>query len=138
MLTAPSSMSSGAGQCGRLSRRRISPREVASTSTSSSLVQSTHLCPRNRSDRCLDLSHTLVPGWVKLTQPGVPDKHASLWSLARLSFPEARVEALNQPPIPSPLHQASLPPDEQLLCYDYLYYTAVTNVRASCDLKGVS
>ncbi|KIM70241.1 hypothetical protein SCLCIDRAFT_102054 [Scleroderma citrinum Foug A] len=75
----------------------------------------------------LDLSHTLVPGWVKLTQPGVPDKHASLWSLARLSFPEARVEALKQPPIPSPLHQASLPPDEQLLCFDYLYYTAVTN-----------
>ncbi|KAL4062994.1 hypothetical protein V8B97DRAFT_2026577 [Scleroderma yunnanense] len=75
----------------------------------------------------LDLSHTRVPAWVKLTQPGIPDKHASLWSLARLSFPEARAEALTQPPIPSPQNQVSLPPDDHLLCYDYLYYTAVAS-----------
>lgn len=131
MSTAPSSMSSDVGRCGPSWQRRTSHRVVASTSINSSSVCRIRRRLRPPPDRPLDLSHTLVPGWVKLTQPGVPDKHAALWSLARLSFPEARVEALSQPPIPSPLHQASLPPDEQLLCFDYLYYTSVASVCAS-------
>lgn len=37
---------------------------------------------------------------------------------------------MSQPPEPSPEHQAYLPPDDQLLCYDYLYYMAVEQVRS--------
>lgn len=74
----------------------------------------------------LDLSYTRAPDWVKLTPPGIDDKHASLWSLARLAYPEARESAISQPPDPSPQRQLAIPPDDHLLCYDYLYYTAVT------------
>ncbi|KAI6047922.1 hypothetical protein EDC04DRAFT_36455 [Pisolithus marmoratus] len=54
----------------------------------------------------LDLSYTRAPDWVKLTPPGIDDKHVSLWSLARLAYPEARQSAMSQPPDPSPQHQA--------------------------------
>jgi len=69
----------------------------------------------------LDISYTPTPDWVKLTPPDVGDKHSSFWSLASLAFPETRESNLRDP-YPSPEHQLSLPPDEQLLCYDYLYY----------------
>ena len=54
--------------------------------------------------------------------------YASFWSLARLSFPEMRTEYLAQapPPDPSPQRQARLPPDDHLLCYDYLFYAGVS------------
>ncbi|KAH7916414.1 hypothetical protein BJ138DRAFT_468258 [Hygrophoropsis aurantiaca] len=69
----------------------------------------------------LDISYTRAPSWIKLTAPEVDDKHASFWSLARLGFPTARSESV-QSILPSPEHNHSLPPDEQLLCFDYLYY----------------
>jgi len=40
-----------------------------------------------------------------------------------LAFPETRSANL-QPPRESPNHHVSLPPDEHLLCYDYLYYVS--------------
>ncbi|KAF9245804.1 hypothetical protein BU15DRAFT_40619 [Melanogaster broomeanus] len=70
----------------------------------------------------LDISYTRAPEWVKLTPPEIKDRHGSFWSLATLAFPETRADALLQAPYPSPNHQVSLPPDDQLLCYDYLYY----------------
>ncbi|KIK97545.1 hypothetical protein PAXRUDRAFT_824800 [Paxillus rubicundulus Ve08.2h10] len=70
----------------------------------------------------LDISYTRAPDWVKLSPPAVEDRHGSFWSLATLAFPEQRTNSLLQPPYPSPEHQVSLPPDDQLLCYDYLYY----------------
>ncbi|KAE9398471.1 hypothetical protein BT96DRAFT_1020127 [Gymnopus androsaceus JB14] len=69
----------------------------------------------------LDISYTTAPSWVKLYPDFEHDPHATFWSLARLAFPEARNENLITP-LPSPQHGVSLPPDEQLLCYDYLYY----------------
>ncbi|KAI6012459.1 hypothetical protein F5J12DRAFT_781406 [Pisolithus orientalis] len=56
-----------------------------------------------------------------------PHSKAKSGQLARLAYPEARETAISQPPDPSPQHQVSLPPDDHLLCYDYLYYTAVTS-----------
>ncbi|KAH7886098.1 hypothetical protein F5I97DRAFT_2025845 [Phlebopus sp. FC_14] len=73
----------------------------------------------------LDISYTRAPDSIKLTPAGIDDKHSSFWSLATLAFPEARSNALSQPPYPSPQHQVSLPPDDHLLCYDYLYYVGV-------------
>lgn len=51
------------------------------------------------------------------------DQHSTFWSLAALAFPEARTANL-VPPLPSPQHHRSLPPDEQVLCFDILYYVA--------------
>ncbi|KAG6328267.1 hypothetical protein ID866_10822 [Astraeus odoratus] len=80
---------------------------------------------RNLAAMNLDVSYTVVPSWVRLSQPSA--NHGSLWSLARLSFPEGREDAklddlLN---LPSPGNQVSLPPDDHLLCFDLLYYMGV-------------
>ncbi|KAJ7146252.1 hypothetical protein C8R44DRAFT_756982 [Mycena epipterygia] len=66
----------------------------------------------------LDISYTKTPPWIKLS-----DTTASFWSLAALSFPEAHAANLVAP-LPSSQHHLSLPPDEHLLCYDFLYYVA--------------
>ncbi|ESK90926.1 hypothetical protein Moror_16427 [Moniliophthora roreri MCA 2997] len=69
----------------------------------------------------LDISYTKTPDWVKLDPNAKGDPHATFWSLARLAFPDTRAENLVTPH-PSPMHHVSLPPDEQMLCYDFLYY----------------
>lgn len=56
------------------------------------------------------------------------DSHAYFWALASLAFPEGRRENL-QLPLASPVYHALLPPDEQLLCYDYLYYVCAHQVN---------
>ncbi|TFK36992.1 hypothetical protein BDQ12DRAFT_686205 [Crucibulum laeve] len=69
----------------------------------------------------LDISYTTVPSWVKVIPGYRHDLHAWFWSLAALAFPETRAENLVTP-LESPTLKVSLPPDEQMLCYDYLYY----------------
>ncbi|KAJ3568045.1 hypothetical protein NP233_g5974 [Leucocoprinus birnbaumii] len=65
---------------------------------------------------------SVVPNYLKLVIPHFEhDRHAYFWALASLAFPEGRQENL-KPPLASPTHHVLLPPDEQLLCYDYLYY----------------
>jgi hypothetical protein len=44
-----------------------------------------------------------------------------------LAYPDGRNANL-QTPSPSPRHGASLPPDEHLVCYDYLYYVSAHKV----------
>ncbi|KAJ7492477.1 hypothetical protein FB451DRAFT_1388863 [Mycena latifolia] len=78
---------------------------------------------RSISDLHLDISFTKAPSWVKLIPNFEHDQHSLFWSLATLSFPTTR-EASLVPPLPSPIHNVSLPPDEHLLCYDYLYYVS--------------
>ncbi|KAG1864729.1 hypothetical protein DFJ58DRAFT_772603 [Suillus subalutaceus] len=75
----------------------------------------------------LDVSWTRTPDWVKLSPPAIGDNHASFWSLATLAFPETRSNSLELTNRPSPQHQVSLPPDDQLLCFDYLYYVGAQN-----------
>jgi hypothetical protein len=55
------------------------------------------------------------------------DPHATFWALASLAFPGTRASNLQAPAL-SPIHGAALPPDEQMLCYDYLYYVGANNV----------
>lgn len=62
-----------------------------------------------------------------MTAPEAGDKHASFWSLATLGFPEIRSQNLELTNNRSPQHQVSLPPDDQVLCFDYLYYAAAQN-----------
>ncbi|KAF8899030.1 hypothetical protein BD779DRAFT_1431621 [Infundibulicybe gibba] len=69
----------------------------------------------------LDISYTKAPSWIKLIPRFEHDRHSSFWSLASLAFPEMRTANLVTP-LESPLHHVSLPPDEHLLCYDFLYF----------------
>ncbi|KAG6868865.1 hypothetical protein C0993_008613 [Termitomyces sp. T159_Od127] len=71
--------------------------------------------------------HSFVPDHLKLAPKSIKvpswdgDTHSYFWSLAALAFPETR-EANLVPPHESPDHHVLLPPDEQMLCYDYMYY----------------
>ncbi|TFK77388.1 hypothetical protein BDN72DRAFT_910534, partial [Pluteus cervinus] len=69
----------------------------------------------------LDISYTTAPTWIKAAPQFENDVHTSFWGLASLSYPELRTMALT-PPAESRLNKVMLPPDEHLLCYDYLYY----------------
>ncbi|THV07511.1 hypothetical protein K435DRAFT_833398 [Dendrothele bispora CBS 962.96] len=69
----------------------------------------------------LDISYTKTPDWVKSFRQWPHDTHTSFWTLARFAFPETRDSNLVTPR-PSPNNQVSLPPDDHLLCFDYLYY----------------
>ena len=82
----------------------------------------------------IDISYTQAPPWVKL-MPELPhDPHTSFWDLAVLSFPEGRKESLREP-LESEVNKVRLPPDEQMLCYDYLYF--VSAKRASLFLQDL-
>ncbi|KAK7064106.1 hypothetical protein R3P38DRAFT_2491061 [Favolaschia claudopus] len=74
-------------------------------------------------DLSLDISYTKAPEWIKMIPNYEHDQHVTFWSLARLAFPTTRKASL-VPPLESPKHKHFLPPDEQLLCYDYLYYVS--------------
>ena len=80
----------------------------------------------------LDISYTKTPAWVKILPNYPHDRHSSFFSLAALGYPEMRTEALRATDLvvhESAINHVRLPPDEQLLCYDYLYYTATNFVR---------
>ncbi|KAJ7805164.1 hypothetical protein B0H14DRAFT_3771980 [Mycena olivaceomarginata] len=77
----------------------------------------------------LDISYTKTPQWIKMIPNYEHDQHSTFWSLASLAFSEARNANL-VPPLPSPQHRVSLPPDEQLLCFDFLYYVAAQENRS--------
>jgi len=70
----------------------------------------------------LDLSYTMAPAWIKVIPRFEHDQHSSFSALATLGFPELRLESLVEP-TEAPTTHLRLPPDEQVLCYDYLYYT---------------
>jgi len=69
----------------------------------------------------LDISYTKAPTWIKMIPRYEHDQHISFGALASLAFPEGRAENAGEPR-ESPQHRVKLPPDEQMLCYDYLYY----------------
>src|SRR6266446_3365269 len=68
-----------------------------------------------------DISYTKMPTWIKLIHQFEHDQHASFSSLAPFGFPESRAE-YGIDPSASPIKHVKLPPDEHMLCYDYLYY----------------
>jgi len=69
----------------------------------------------------LDISYTKAPTWIKLIPNFEHDMHSTFWALAALAFPETRAANL-VPPLESPNNHVLLPPDEHVLCYDYLYF----------------
>jgi hypothetical protein len=71
-----------------------------------------------------DISYTSVPEWAALGS----DSHVTFARLSKLGFPEWRSRSLSGAK-PSPLMQTVLEPDEQLLCYDFLYFVSTDEVR---------
>lgn len=84
--------------------------------------------------QCLleDISYTKVPTWIKIIPNYEHDQHSTFSSLATFAFPEIRAEVAVEPR-ESPQKGVKLPPDEHLLCYDYLYY--VSSHQASHSLQ---
>jgi len=76
-----------------------------------------------------DVSYTKTPDWIKLSKEWAHDPHTTFWTLARFAYPETRNANLAEPR-PSPQNQVSLPPDEHLLCYDYIYYVCLQQVSS--------
>ncbi|KAJ6520709.1 hypothetical protein DFH09DRAFT_939656, partial [Mycena vulgaris] len=76
----------------------------------------------------LDISYTTAPTWIKLLPDVSHDPHMTYASLVALSFPEKRNENLRTP-VPSTLLKVSLPPDDQLLCFDDLYYASTSQIH---------
>ncbi|KAH9937279.1 uncharacterized protein B0H18DRAFT_1081519 [Fomitopsis serialis] len=70
----------------------------------------------------LDISYTRAPEWVKLIPNFIHSRTASFWQLARLAFREE----LERP-------ENLLPPDEHVVCYDYLYYVVAQRACYSDD-----
>ncbi|KII91730.1 hypothetical protein PLICRDRAFT_104708 [Plicaturopsis crispa FD-325 SS-3] len=69
----------------------------------------------------VDISYTRAPSYIKLEPNSPSERFSTFWSLATLSYPDKRNSHLVAPR-PSPEHGVMLPPDEQMLCFDYLYY----------------
>lgn len=79
----------------------------------------------------LDISYTRTPDSTKWRQyQPVTD----WWSLAALSYPEEhRRVTSGAVPRPSTNLSITLPPDEQLLCFDFLYYAGADGVRTTLN-----
>ncbi|KAI0785042.1 hypothetical protein C8Q75DRAFT_723287 [Abortiporus biennis] len=77
----------------------------------------------------LDISWTKAPDWVKLIPNYEHDKCSTFYTMARLAYADDRDNSLGTP-TESPIHHATLDPDEQLLCYDFLFY--------ACTLAGTN
>jgi hypothetical protein len=68
-----------------------------------------------------DISYTPVPGWATMGH----DTHHTFMQLARLAHPATRARALGETgsrTAPAPQSSFVLAPDEQLLCFDFMYF----------------
>lgn len=74
-----------------------------------------------------DISYTKAPSWIKLIPGYEHDLFSDFASLSVLAFPEGRIENAIEPR-ESPQNHVKLPPDEHMLCYDYLYYVCAHQV----------
>ncbi|KAG9076142.1 hypothetical protein FRC06_009681 [Ceratobasidium sp. 370] len=86
----------------------------------------------------LDISYTPVPATFTLSHgAGQNDYVWSIWALASLGFPESRQRQLDwQRPHVFPALSGSgqkIDPDDQLLCFDLLYYTGVAEPSPAND-----
>lgn len=71
----------------------------------------------------IDISYTPIPESARIAHDNKEIK-ANFMAVAALTYPETRKQAIARPPypvIPSRTHHHTLPPDEQVECYDYTY-----------------
>ncbi|KDQ07960.1 hypothetical protein BOTBODRAFT_38399 [Botryobasidium botryosum FD-172 SS1] len=73
----------------------------------------------------IEPSYTAAPQDISLL-PNPGDWYIKFWALAELAFPSGRALALNTnpppPTFPSRYDNSTMPPDEHLLCFDFLYF----------------
>ncbi|EMD41919.1 hypothetical protein CERSUDRAFT_110476 [Gelatoporia subvermispora B] len=69
----------------------------------------------------LDVSYTTAPDWVKMIPNYEHDHCSTFWALAKLSYPEERLNNIGHA-TPSLEMGFVVDPDDHLLCYDFLYY----------------
>jgi len=68
-----------------------------------------------------------VPFWAKLLPHISGDWHVRFDALAALSWPSMREEALRtEKKFPSEHYNTVLPPDEQVMCFDFPYFVSAT------------
>lgn len=77
-----------------------------------------------------DPSYTQTPHRVNLNEES-SDWHIKFWALAELAFPSGRAMALESNPRSFPSRElgVTVPPDEHLLCYDFLYFAVAQRER---------
>ncbi|KAK7031507.1 hypothetical protein R3P38DRAFT_2924051 [Favolaschia claudopus] len=68
----------------------------------------------------LDISYSVAPNWIKLVPEDYNDQQVTFWALAALGF--ADTKPVNVTTVESPATQKSIVPDDQLLCFDNLYF----------------
>nr|GAT53040.1 predicted protein [Mycena chlorophos] len=86
-------------------------------------VPAPHAAPTTDQHR-IDVSYTIPPNWVKLYSDPA-NQCTRLSSLELLAFPEMYQRAMQtQQPAKSRHLGVELPPDEQLMCFDWLFYAA--------------
>jgi hypothetical protein len=65
------------------------------------------------------------------------DSHVTFARLSKLGFPEWRERSLvGAVPKPSPETQTVLEPDDQVLCFDFLYFVSTDEVCATRSCVG--
>ncbi|TDL27890.1 hypothetical protein BD410DRAFT_335189 [Rickenella mellea] len=84
----------------------------------------------------LDPSYTPVPRDAKLHPNLDGDWHVKFWSLAALMYPDYRKQMTQEmgfpdaydfnATIPSQRHQHTLPPDDHLTCFDFMYFVSAS------------
>ncbi|KZV69025.1 hypothetical protein PENSPDRAFT_609280 [Peniophora sp. CONT] len=74
----------------------------------------------------LDISWTTAPSSVKIIPNFEHDQWARIWDLAALTFNYGRSQSLSQPK-ESNINHHTAPPDEQLACFDFVYFAAAVH-----------
>lgn len=77
----------------------------------------------------LDLSYTHMPKDIKLLAPEIHDFHTTFWNLAKFAYPDTRASRIGETKT-SEVLGLTLPPDEDMLCFDYLYYVCASTVSS--------
>jgi len=70
----------------------------------------------------LDISFTAGPSSLQISPGNENDPSARFWDIASLLYSPNK----DNSPQPSNVHGAVIPPDEQLACFDYLYYVCAS------------
>ncbi|KAH7105754.1 hypothetical protein BKA62DRAFT_687863 [Auriculariales sp. MPI-PUGE-AT-0066] len=76
----------------------------------------------------LDVSYTDAPKETKMS-PEPANWFIKIWPLARLAYPRGRAQAIHDGKVqsgPNSPTNHTHPPDEHLVCYDFLYFAGVT------------
>jgi len=82
----------------------------------------------------LDISFTTGPPSLQIKPGNEHEPHSRFWDIASLLYSPDKDSSRS--PQPSKVHGMAIPPDEQLACFDYLYYACANHVRSFCFVRN--